>query len=96
MPQIDLTDQIYRQAQRRASEAGFTNVEEYIADIVSQDSADDADNFDHLFTPEVVRDLERISAAAKAGGRTYTSEEVREHLQRKSEQWRGPSSPNDS
>ena len=47
--------------------------------------ADAARNFDHLFTPQVVSELEQISAAAKAGGKTFTSEEVREHFRKKSD-----------
>ena len=41
MQQVQLPDQLYRVAQRRASEAGFASVEEYIADVVTQDVADD-------------------------------------------------------
>jgi hypothetical protein len=85
MQQVQLTDQIYREAQRRASEAGFASVEEYIADVVTKDVVDDEENFDHLFTPQIVSELEQISAAANAGGRTYTSEEVREHFRKKSD-----------
>jgi hypothetical protein len=59
-----------------------------IADVVAQDAADDVDNFDHLFTPGVVAEPDQISAAARAGGKTFTSEEVREHFRKKSEQWR--------
>jgi hypothetical protein len=87
MQKVQLTDQLYREAQRRASESGFASVEEYIADMVTQDIADDTDNFDHLFTPQVVSELEQISAAAKAGGKTYTSKEVREHFRKKSDEW---------
>jgi hypothetical protein len=87
MQQVQLPDHLYRVAQRRAAEAGFATVEEYIADVVTQDAADDTENFDHLFTPQVVSELEQISAAARAGGKTYTSEEIREHFRRKSEAW---------
>jgi hypothetical protein len=62
--------------------------EEYIADVLTQDAADDTENFDLLFTPQVVAELEQISAAARAGGKTYTSEEVREHFRKKSDAWR--------
>jgi hypothetical protein len=88
MTEVRLDDQVFKVAQRRASEAGFASVEEYIADVVAQDVADDAESFDHLFTPQVVRELEQTSAAAKAGGKTYTSEEVREHFRKKSDAWR--------
>jgi hypothetical protein len=88
MQKVQLTDQLYQEAQRRAAEAGFASVDEYIADVVTQDVADDAENFDHLFTPQVVSELEQISATAKAGGKTYSSEEVRKHFQKKSDAWR--------
>lgn len=86
--QVQLSDQLYRVAQRRASEAGFATVEEYFADVVTQDVADDTENFDHLFTPRVVAELEQISATAKAGGKTHSSEEVRDHFRTKSDAWR--------
>ncbi len=88
MPEVRLDDQVFKVAQRRASEAGFASVEEYIADVVTQDVADDTENFDLLFTPQVVNELEQISAVARAGGKTYTSEEVREHFRKKSDAWR--------
>jgi hypothetical protein len=40
----------------------------------------DPDNFDHLFTPAAVADLRSISAAIKAGGKTYTMDEVDQHF----------------
>ncbi len=88
MQQVQLPDQLLPRSITLASEAGFASVEEYIADVVTQDVADDTENFDHLFTPQVVTELEQISAAAKAGGKTYTSEEVREHFRKKSDAWR--------
>jgi hypothetical protein len=35
-----------------------------------------------LFTPEVLAELDQISAEIKAGGKSYTMEEVREHLEK--------------
>jgi hypothetical protein len=64
-----LPDQVYRVAQRRASKAGFASVEEYIADVVTQDVADDTENFDHLFTPQVVCELEQIFTTPRTGKR---------------------------
>jgi len=45
------------------------------------------DNYDHLFTPEVIAELDAISAEVKAGGKTYTSEEVSEHFADKHRKW---------
>ncbi len=88
MRKVQISDQLFRIAQRRAEEAGFATVEEYIADVVTQDAADDGENFDHLFTPELVAELDRISMAARAGEKTYSPAEIREHFRKKSEQWR--------
>jgi hypothetical protein len=92
MHQVQLNDQLYREAQRRASEAGYATVDDYVADVVShdlvEDDGQDTPDLDHLFTPPVVAELEQIAARAKAGGKTYTSEEVREHFRAKSDAWR--------
>jgi hypothetical protein len=88
MHQVHLADQLYQEAQRRATEAGFTTVDEYVADVIAQDLELCTENYDHVFTPEVIRELDRVSAAAKAGGKTYSPEEVKEHFRKRSEAWR--------
>ena len=87
MHQVQLADQLYQEAQRRATESGFTTVDEYVADVIFQDLDLSAENFDHLFTPEVIRELDRISAAARVGGKTYNPNEVKEHFRKRSEAW---------
>jgi hypothetical protein len=47
----------------------------------------DDENFDHLFTPERIAHLDRISAAINAGGKTYTIKEVKAHLKKKRKEW---------
>ena len=90
MHQIKLADEVYERARRRAAEAGFDNVDDYLADLVTQDSefevVDDA-NVDHIFTPEVIAELDQISAEIKAGGKTYSMEEVDAHFKKKQEEW---------
>jgi len=90
MHQVQLADEVYEQAQRQAAEAGFDNVEDYLADLVMQDSefevVDDV-NVDHIFTPEVIAELDQISAEIKAGGKTYTMAEVDAHFNKKREEW---------
>jgi hypothetical protein len=91
MPNAQVDDQVFKAAQRRAADGGYTSVEAYIADVVVHDLADDSEetaNLDHLFTPQVIAELEQISAKARAVGKTYTSEEVREHFSKKSAAWR--------
>jgi hypothetical protein len=44
--QLELTDQLYDRAKRRAVEAGFESVTDYIADVVFADLAEDIENLD--------------------------------------------------
>jgi len=61
--------------------------EEAIRHLLLQIGQADADNCDHLFTPEVVADLRSISAEIKAGGKTYSMDEVDEHFAQKRKAW---------
>lgn len=91
MPQVQLNAEVFDLAQRRAAAAGYASVEDYIAAVVANDlpldPAEDPHNLDHLFTPERLAELDRISAEIKAGGKTYTVAEVREHFENKRKAW---------
>jgi hypothetical protein len=91
MQQIQLSDQLYQDAKRRASEAGYSNVDQYIADVLVHDltnnDGNETPNLDHLFTPEVIADLDQISAEIKAGGKIYSLDEVQEHFEKKRKEW---------
>jgi len=87
MPQIQISDQLYKEAQRRAHEAGFSTVDEFIADQLENNFSDQQENFDDRFTPEVLAHLDEISADIKAGGKTYSMEEVDQHLEKKRQEW---------
>jgi len=87
MQQIQLDDHLYKEAQRRAAAAGFSSVDDFVADVVGQTFQDDAEDQDHLFTPERIAELDRISAEVKAGGKTYTMEEVEAHFDEKRKKW---------
>jgi len=60
---------------------------EQIIDAGIQAELADSDNYDHLFTPDVVADLRCIAAEMEGGGPTYSSEQVREHFVKKREAW---------
>jgi len=88
MPQIHLNDQVFNTAQRRAADAGYSSVDEYVADVVTHDAnGERSESFDHAFTPERLAELERISAEIKAGGKTHSIAEVQEHFEQKRKAW---------
>jgi hypothetical protein len=87
MHQVQLDDQLYKEAERQARQAGFSTVDEYVADLLGHNHHVEADSLDDLFTGEVIADLDRISAQIKAGGKTYTLDEVDDHFDKKRKEW---------
>lgn len=87
MPAVQLDKNVFAAAQQRASEAGYPSVDDFVADVVAQSLCEETERFDHIFTPERTAELEQISAAIKAGARTYTAAEVEEHFERKRKEW---------
>lgn len=85
---IQLTEQLYNQAKRRAVETGFASVDEYIVDVVAEDIAQETENLDHRFTPKVVAHLNQIQEKIKAGAKTYTEAELDDYLQERARAWR--------
>jgi hypothetical protein len=86
MHQVNLNDQIYQEARRRAEAAGFSSVDEYIADVLAQDFHADDENLDHFFTPERLTLIDDAAADAAAGN-VHTMEQVRESLARTRDAW---------
>ena len=86
--QLQLTDQIYDLAQRRATEAGFANLDEYIVGVVMEDLTAEPENLDHRFSPSVLAHLKSIQADIQSGTKTYTEMEVDEFLREKANKWR--------
>ena len=82
MRQIQLNDQLYQVAERRASAAGFVTVDEYVADVLQHDLDEETENFDCLFTPERLANIDRAAAEIDAG-QEVPSEQVRDHFRRK-------------
>ena len=81
------TDDTYANAIRRAQQEGFGAPETYMADLVMSHVANDSDNCDYLFTPEVIAELDEISAEIAAGAKTYSLSELDEHLAADREAW---------
>jgi len=87
MHQIQLTDHVYSLVKHRADQAGFTSVDAYVADVLTQDTTSDTENFDYLFTPERIAHLDKISAEVREGGPTYNMDEVRSYLDERRAEW---------
>jgi hypothetical protein len=86
MYQVQLNDKLYKEAERRAREAGFGSVDEFVADQLETDFSDEQEDFDDRFTPEIVDRLDRISGEMKAG-KSISIEEVDKHLADVRETW---------
>lgn len=93
---VQLDERLYKEAQRRAAEAGFESVDAYVADVVSFDLSDagpgETPNLDHLFTPERLAKIDEAIAEADAGN-TFTAEQVREHFKQKRATWARENGP---
>lgn len=58
MQQVQLTDSAYEQAKKHAVREGVASVNQFIEDILLNGLADETDDYDHLFTPQVIASLE--------------------------------------
>ena len=83
---LQLSDQVYDRAMRRALEAGFNSVDEFIAEVVTDELVDDSENLDRLFTPER---LAMIDAAALQinRGQFLTAQDADVELARRRMEW---------
>ncbi|MFZ4508196.1 MAG: hypothetical protein ACOYON_10935 [Fimbriimonas sp.] len=88
MHQVQLSAHAFELARLQAAEAGFASVDAFIEQVVLDREAEERGDFDHRFTPKVLEALDRVSAKAKAGGRTYSPDEVDEYFREKSEKER--------
>ena len=90
MPQVELDEQVYKAAERRAAEGGYASVGAYITGIIVEDAAgnvEDDSNFDHLFTPERIAEIDEGLADIRAG-RGYTLEQAQAELAKCRAEWR--------
>ncbi|MBS0209743.1 MAG: hypothetical protein JSS27_12405 [Planctomycetes bacterium] len=85
MHQIQLNEQVYQEAQRRASEAGFSSVDEYVTELL-QHGFEETENLDHLFTPERLAHIDCAIAEIDAG-LGLTSEQAKAELAKRREEW---------
>jgi hypothetical protein len=86
MQQVNLNDDLYQEARRRAETAGFSSVDEYIADVLSHDFQLEDVNLDLFFTPERMALVDQ-SAADVAKGNVHTMDQAREALAQTRDAW---------
>ncbi len=79
MREIRLSDQLYREAERRARAGGYASVDDFVAEQLEGGFSDAEDDLDQRFTPEVIARLDRISNDMKTG-KSVSMEEVDQHL----------------
>ena len=85
MHQVNLSDQLFQEAQRRAAESGFASVDEYVADLLSLDLGP-TENLDAFFTPERLALIERASSQI-AAGECFSAEQADQELARRRAEW---------
>ena len=86
MQQVQLSDQLYKDVQRRAAQAGFSSVDQYIAEVLSRDPFEGLDDFDHLFTPERLAHIDKAAAQIDAG-QFYTPGQADAELAKRRDEW---------
>lgn len=86
--QLQLDDQLYVQLQRRAHDAGFTKLDEYIVGLVSEDITCEQERLDHSFSPAVIAHLDKLREGIQSGAPTYSESNVETYLTAKAQAWR--------
>ena len=86
MPQVQLDDQVFRVAQRRAADGGYSSVDEYVADVLAHDTMSDADDIDHLFTPARLAHIDAAEADIKSG-KIFTTDQADDELAKRRAEW---------
>ena len=90
MRQIQIEDNVFLAAERRAAAVGYSSVDQYVADVLVQDlteaGAAETPNLDHLFTPERLAKID-AAAAEIVAGRFYTTEQADAELARRRMEW---------
>ena len=86
--QLQLTDLLFDEAQRRSAVAGFANLDEYIVDVIVEDLMAETENLDRCFSPQVIPQLNSIRADIHEGDKTCTQLEVDQYVREKANIWR--------
>jgi len=88
MYEVRIPDHIYRRA-AEAAQAHQVSLEVFVSEAVQLHLQDDPENYDHLFTPDVLSELDAIVAAVDSGGKTFAEDEVEAHFDERRKAWLG-------
>src|SRR5580700_248195 len=83
---ISITDEAYITAEKRARQEGFGSTEVFLSDLLVSSITSDPENYDYLFTPEVIAEIDAAAAEARTGN-NITLDEMRECLRAKRNVW---------
>jgi len=83
---ISIPDEAYATATRRAEQEGFGSAETYLSDFIVSNIAGTPDNYDHLFTPAVIAELDAAVEEARSGN-NISLDEVRRRFKMKRQVW---------
>ncbi len=86
MESISIPNGLFAKVKREAKASGLT-VSEFVSRIIALELKGDEENFDHLFTPEVVAELKQISDEIDAGASTLSMKESRLVLAESRAEW---------
>jgi hypothetical protein len=86
MHQVNLSDQMFEEVRRRAAEAGFASVDEFVADILASDFCLATEDLSNFFTPERLKLIDE-AAADVASGNSFTAEEAKQALAQSRAAW---------
>jgi hypothetical protein len=88
---VQISDRLFRKAVRRAQEAGFATVDEFVADRLESELSGDPkngeqENFDQMFTPERLAHIDKAQAEISAG-KGFTRRQAEAELAKRRAQW---------
>ncbi len=85
MHQIQLSNQLYEQARQRAAEAGFDDVNAFVASVLQQELAL-TENLDHLFTAERLAQID-VATRQLDQGQGLTADQAEAELASRRKAW---------
>lgn len=86
MHQIEISNQLYEQAKLGAMEAGFENVNENVAEIISDYVSFDISSAETMFTEQRLESIDKATAQIESG-QFLTSKQADVELERRRAEW---------